>query len=416
MTKLKALIAELIEFGIWYDYHEYYDLYQLGDKKDKRKKGVYVADAIRRWRKKVEEKTGSKPKLIPRKKEIPKEFSRKNLVEGMQRVGATLDGEGNIVSEKYSKLPEPNDFDPVKSEWDPFFTTLNTRNGQQWIRYKKPVEGFSEEEKKEFLYRKQLLEDSKKETNYRVKSTKGSRMWLLLGCIHIPFQNKWLMDGVFRLMQDNDFDGIILGGDNLDICSISKYSKGKEVPYTLWDEYLEAVKVRKEIDRLIVGKEKYWINGNHEARVYKFLEDVENKKLGAAFIGIDRGVGLSENGWKYLPNWEEDSVIVNNCEVLHGQYLSKHPWVKHCEISSPMGMDSVFWHSHKFGMFTNGVHTAYNLGMLGDMDSDGFKYVSKRTRQTWSNGLGVMIEDKGINTIIPIKCTKRSFWCFGKKY
>lgn len=417
MSSKKALIAELLEFGIWFKYHKYYDLYQLGNETDKRKKGLYVADLIRKFKNKEKKVTGIKPEIVKRKRPIPKEFSRRDLVAGMQRTAATIDENGNVISERYSKLPEQTDFNPLKENWDPVFTTLDTRNDRQWIRFKKPVEGLSEKEKEEFLYKKKLLEESVVETHYSPPTPSKFRKWIIMGCIHVPFQNKWLLDGVFKLMSDEKFDGIILAGDVIDMVSLARQNVGKDSPYTLWEEYLEAAKLRKQIDQLMEdGSEKIWLNGNHEDRIYRFLEMSENKKLGSALIGIDKGVGLTENSWKYLANWKEDKVTINDCDIKHGQYLGKHPCVKHCDVSSRIGRDVMFFHSHRFGFYSNGIRKAWNLGMLGDIDSDGFKYVSSDSRQEWGNGFGVLIEDGGRNSVTPIECTKRNFWFYGKKY
>lgn len=412
-----ALIAELLEFGQWFTYGEYYDLYNMGDESDPRKKGLYVADFIRRWKDREEKETGERPVLAQRKKRIPKEFSRKRFVEGMQRNSVTLNDEGDVVSERYGKIPEENGFDPVREEWEPVFTTLDTRNDRQWIRFRKPVDGFSEKEKMEFLDRKDQIESSKLVTHYSPPKKSNIEKWLLIGCIHVPWHNKWLFDGVFKMMSDEKFDGVVFGGDTLDMMSLGKHSKGEAVPYTLWEEYLEGVKLRKNIDSLMPDNaEKIWLNGNHEDRYYRFLKDIDNSKLGAALVGIDKGVGLSENSWKYLPNWLEDKVTINDCDIIHGQYLGKHPWVRHCEVSSVIGRDVVFYHSHRFGMFTNGIRTAYNLGTMADIDSDGFKYVSPHTRQGWGNGFGVLIKDGSKNHIQPVRCTKRNFFYNGKKY
>ena len=68
MSKKKAFIRELIEYGQWYPYHKYYDLYKVGPKDTPRhKKRMKMADWVRQWKNKEEKTTGVRPEVEARK-------------------------------------------------------------------------------------------------------------------------------------------------------------------------------------------------------------------------------------------------------------------------------------------------------------------------------------------------------------
>ena len=73
-----------------------------------------------------------------------------------------------------------------------------------------------------------------------IRKQKG--MHILMGCNHVPFENKKLHRGVLKLISDyrKDIKGFHLMGDFMDINALSSHDKGKFTAVkgmTLTDEY-----------------------------------------------------------------------------------------------------------------------------------------------------------------------------------
>jgi hypothetical protein len=114
-------------------------------------------------------------------------------------------------------------------------------------------------------------------------TAKGSKRYLVLGCVHVPFHNKALMNGIIDMLKANRFDGIVLAGDFLDMGALSMYDKGKvnKLNTTLEDEYRAANTMLDIFDTLLPkDAHKVLMFGNHENRYFRWLADVNNHKIG----------------------------------------------------------------------------------------------------------------------------------------
>ena len=162
----------------------------------------------------------------------------------------------------------------------------------------------------------------------------SSKMYIVLGCVHVPFHNKVIMDGILKLMEDVTFDGIILAGDFVDMCSLGQYEKGKvsHTGVTLEQEYDAGVNLLSEFNnRLKKGADKVFMFGNHEERYWRWKSDVNNHKYGDQLNPI-KGLKLLESGYTVYSDYANDIHKIGSLSVMHGEYYNVHCAKKHLDV------------------------------------------------------------------------------------
>src|SRR5687767_11468612 len=113
---------------------------------------------------------------------------------------------------------------------------------------------------------------------------KRPKQYIVLPDVHAPWHNAKLLRKVCQLITDIRPHGLILSGDFLDLYSIASHNKGKVTHgWDLKKEYNEGERVLGDIlSAAKHTKERYFLYGNHEDRFIRWMQDVENAKLGKA--------------------------------------------------------------------------------------------------------------------------------------
>lgn len=252
------------------------------------------------------------------------------------------------------------------------------------------------------------------------KGMSKAPMWLVIGCIHRPFHNEKVWYGLMQMIHEHkkNIQGIIINGDYLDLRSLSSHDDFIPEGLDLGIEYSDGLKGMLEIKEAF-GKrykhiEKVFHFGNHEDRFYRYREEL--RKYGSTLITPEQALHLDEDGWEIQTDWKEGyTTLGNNTDVFHGIYYGTNPSKSHLDKAPTRNM--IFNHSHRFSSFSNGKATAYNIGWLGDVNSEGFKYAHRFTRAEWQMGFGaVYLNNHGDSFVQPIRCTNEGFFFGGKSY
>lgn len=272
----------------------------------------------------------------------------------------------------------------------------------------------------EFDRRRDELEAAFLPKSYKPPMAGDFQNWIILPDLHVPFHNKNLLNSVLSYLNQNKVDGIILSGDFLDLKSLSAYDADKVQDFTLMDEYLAGREVILDIEAVLKpGCQKIFLCGNHEYRYYKELKKLSGSKLGSALLSPDSALKLTENGWKYLSNWQEDYILLgNNLEVIHGTITSQNASNAQLAKSSVNGRSVMFGHTHRLSFASSGKYSSWNIGTLADIDDvNAFGYVDRYIRQSWQNGFALVTIDKdGDHFVTPVKCSKDGFFLNGVKW
>lgn len=241
--------------------------------------------------------------------------------------------------------------------------------------------------------------------------------YLILGCWHVPFHNRRMTDGVLRLIEQLDLQGVIFNGDFLDCNSLSAHDRGRftAIPnLTLKQEYQEGLRVLTEFNNKIPkGALKVYMYGNHEDRYWRFINEMQNAKTPPQ--SPREGLKLDEMGFTSLESYTENFLTLgDHLDVIHGIFFSDHCAKKH--IDRFRG-SCLFAHTHRIQTYIEGNVGGFNIGWGGDKDSPAFKYADRAMKASWQNGFAIVnIDSAGDYYVQQVICNNGNFYYNGKKY
>ena len=243
---------------------------------------------------------------------------------------------------------------------------------------------------------------------------------LVLGCLHAPFHNKKIWNGILQLIKDENFQSINLIGDILDLNSLSFHERGKYPinidgePLTIGKEY-KMVKVFDELDSAIGSRriKKRFLYGNHEDRYLRHKSIPDNDKIIAD--APEDYFRLRERGYEVKTNWLDDYYKLGKyLEIFHGNLLGVNPAKRQLD---KLKNSCMFVHSHRSGVHFDGNMAAYNIGCLVDINAPVFSYAPRIIKRNWIMGFGIVtIDDNGFFYANMITGYNDQFYYNGKRY
>ena len=243
-------------------------------------------------------------------------------------------------------------------------------------------------------------------------------MHIMMGCNHVPFENKQLHKGIIELLKDyrRDIKGFHLMGDFMDINTLSSHDKGKFTAVkglTLDDEY-DAGNVLLDAfeDALPNDCWKTYLYGNHEDRWNRWMSNMDNAKTPLA--SPTKGLNLIERGYQVKDRWSQDFFTIgNNFEIFHGIYFSVHCAKAHLD---KLPNSCAFVHTHRSQVYREGQRAAYNIGSCADFNSKAFGYATRPMKAQWSNGFAInMVDSNGVSNVTQIHVNPDGKFYFGGK-
>lgn len=254
-----------------------------------------------------------------------------------------------------------------------------------------------------------------KDINIKVGNLGKSQMWVVVGCVHRPFHNKNLWKAFLRFLKyyNNDLYGVIVNGDFLDLRSLSSHDDYIPDGIDLSIEYSDGQQGIHELQKAVGDiPRKIFQYGNHEERFDRDLNSI--RKYGRALPTPAEALRLRENEWEIQYDWKNGFVTLgNDLDVFHG---SKHGInAAKAELDLLPHRSGIFNHTHRFQSFSNKERVVYNVGWMGDVNNDAFKYFDRGQRFRWANGFAVAyIDDEGNHHVHPVKCDNNRIFFHGK--
>lgn len=245
-------------------------------------------------------------------------------------------------------------------------------------------------------------------------------MHIIQGCVHVPFHNKKMQEGVMNLIKDlgSKVKGFHLIGDILDMNSLSAHDNNKlPIPgITLGYEYKEGNKFLDAYDQIIPKDAvKTYLYGNHEDRWNRHVSDVNNAKYADAVPSPREALKLEERGYIVKDNWKEDYFVLGkDLQMIHGEFCTKYPARTHVDR---MKASVIFAHTHRIDINYDGEKAGFNIGWGGDTNAQAFNYVSRLTKMNWINGFAIVhIDNRGnyFTQVIPV--FHNEFYYNGSRY
>ena len=248
--------------------------------------------------------------------------------------------------------------------------------------------------------------------------TKTNGIHIILPDIHVPYHNKELLVKLASFIQDNKHQiiGFHLIGDYLDLKSLSSHDDKTidKSGWTLGKEYEAGNLILDMFDSILPKNiQKTYLYGNHEDRYFRYISNIKNYKTADAIQSPTQALKLKERGYEVFENWKEDSVQVGKYELIHGIYCTVNSTKSHMD---KLRTSCIFGHTHRLGEHFEGNLHCLNVGTLSDINSDGFKYLSRVERQFWTNGFAIVNIHGNHSQAELIVCNNNSFYFGGKKY
>lgn len=243
-----------------------------------------------------------------------------------------------------------------------------------------------------------------------------AKIYFIFNDIHVPDQNKPLVDAACELLRDIKPHGIVLNGDILDLPEVSRHNagsvahlEGKRLAHTwtagnkLLDQFDAAAGPR--------CKEKHFIEGNHEHRWQRWIESGDNVVFADdEATSLKYRLRLQQRGYVYHSGYPDAHVRIGKLLVTHGQWSGKYPAARHLEryqISVLVG------HTHTDQTYHastwEGQRGAYCNGHMADEDSDAMAYAPKP--RAWIQGFSVVqVRPSGDFFVQPVRWVNGCFF------
>ena len=207
-------------------------------------------------------------------------------------------------------------------------------------------------------------------------------MDFIISDAHYPFQDETSINIVMKMIRKFEPDNVIMDGDMLDCSSLSRFTKDPPEPAAFKHEV-------EEMCEFITGIQKYsniyYIQGNHESRLAKTIND----KMPELYGMLDMQSIINSNldtDIEYIHCVPAESMIVWNDDLLIGHFnkVSQNCCYTVKLLIDRFKTNCVQAHTHRLGEYRvrgqQGILRGWESGCLCSLDPD---YVMM---PNWMNG------------------------------
>lgn len=193
----------------------------------------------------------------------------------------------------------------------------------------------------------------------------------------IPYQDKRIVRLMERFLAEVVVpDYLIYTGDIPDFYQISKFDKNPNRLDALQADVSQTKVMLRRHDQLLPNTKKFWLDGNHEYRLQKFLWTSAQALSSLRCLTIPELFGLEEFGIPYVPY--EHGLMVNGLFlIVHGDIASIHSGYTAKRMYEKHGGCGICGHCHRMGSFYKrdrfGTWGWWENGCLCDLNPDYIK-------------------------------------------
>lgn len=239
--------------------------------------------------------------------------------------------------------------------------------------------------------------------------------WLFVPDTHAPFHDPRAWKLMMKVAKQFKPDGIVHMGDLGDFYAVSAHSKDPERKGKLKEEMDVAKALRLDLDNL-EPKHKLFIEGNHEFRLQRYIND--NAEALSGLVSADSLLGLSDAGWGVTPY--RDYTNIGKLNLTHdtgqgGKYTAARA-TETFQASVAIG------HHHALQYFVTGDargerQLGVSFGWLGDIDAIDYMHKIK-VRMLWTTGFGVGYRHRRTDVVYVVPVPIIDYTCLleGKCY
>lgn len=212
--------------------------------------------------------------------------------------------------------------------------------------------------------------------------------------VHVPYQDKRALNAALKFVQYYKPDTVFLLGDVLDMYGLARFdNKDPEKIGKLHEEIDEAQKLLTDIRDVSGKSDVYYIQGNHEYRLQKYIRNNAPELHGFNQIQLENLLGLDDLNITYVP---EGRMEYYGMLVKHGEKVrSRSGYTATGELEST-GISGISGHTHRLAQVykTNraGMFTWVEAGCVCDLNPE---YMEGRIAD-WQHGMayGTFTKDR----------------------
>lgn len=253
----------------------------------------------------------------------------------------------------------------------------------------------------------------------KTQKRKKPETWLCIGDIHFPQYDKKTLGAILSFLKQNKVDGLLLGGDSLDLETISHHTKGQ--PGLRRKGGLKsdldgfATEVLSPLLKAIPKTaKKVWLDGNHE----RFLQDLfdEQPEL-EGMLSLHKHLKLKERGFTVIE--QGGCYEIGELVVLHGDTIGSSGTIARKAVET-FGQNVLMFHTHQLQAYTKTSPISKTRKMCGwtspIVGSVSPRYLHKRNN-SWINGMNLVLKrPNGTFNLLQLVITEGEFSYGGKTY
>lgn len=204
---------------------------------------------------------------------------------------------------------------------------------------------------------------------------------------HLPYEDKNAYALMLKIAKRWEPTHTVILGDYIDAYPVSQHDKDPARRSDLEYEVDYARKALAKLTEVVSQSEKYYISGNHEHRLIRYIWRVAPELNG--IISLPKLLNLQELGWHFTPY--KQSLRIGKVSITHD--VGNAGADAHRKAADVYGKNIVIGHTHRAGICYSGTvagnkHVGLMAGWLGDVEHIDYMHKDK-ARKDWIHGVGV---------------------------
>lgn len=209
---------------------------------------------------------------------------------------------------------------------------------------------------------------------------------LFIPDIHAPFHDILALEAMYSFIKWWKPNDVIFLGDVVDFYAISRFVKDPERALKLQDELDEAKSILSHIRRLCPAAKFYFIKGNHEARLQKYLWSQAKELASLRTLRIENQLGFKDLDIEYIEN---GIMKYKGIMLKHGNLVRKYAGYTARGEFEKTGMSGASAHTHRACVYYHsndgGDYVWMECGCLCRLDAE---YLEGE-QPNWKQGFGI---------------------------
>ena len=236
----------------------------------------------------------------------------------------------------------------------------------------------------------------------RIKMGKKNERIIAINDLHIPFHDNKTLEPVYKFIKEYQPDKLIMCGDMIDFYSISRFDKDPSRKLNLEKELKVVSKELKRLRSKTDG-EIYYIKGNHEERLNKYVIRNARELYWMDSLSVDSMLGLKDLDITYI---NERSNTYRGTTYSHMNRSNSYGGYSAKNIGQRLFGDLIHGHSHKVGKVRMGEFTFIDNGCLCELKAD---YLESPAISGWAQAFAIVTHHEGRKYMEQVDINKHRF-------